>query len=89
MLVHIFGKKLSPRIEGNPDITTPECVNQQLIVDRIQPLQDTAHQTYLASKLAYGRQAVWDSSGWLSSRVVGCRRGCSGRGHLRLRAAGH
>ncbi len=47
----ILGKKLSPRIEGNPDIATPECVKQQLIVDRIQPLQYAAHQTHLAAEL--------------------------------------
>ncbi len=48
--LRILGKKLSPRIEGNPHIAAPECVNQQLIVDRIQTLQYATHQTYLADQ---------------------------------------
>ena len=48
-LARIFGKKLGPRIEGNADIAATKGVNQQLIVNRIQPLQYAAHQTHLAA----------------------------------------
>ena len=43
----ICGKKLGSRIESDPDIAASECANQHLIVDRIEPLQHAAHQTYL------------------------------------------
>jgi hypothetical protein len=59
-------------------------MNQQLIVNRIKPLQYAAHQTDPFTGLAWGRNVVWIRLLWAGDD--GCWRQCGGRGDLRLRA---